>query len=120
MNFFNTKIILISENVLHFTDSSSATGIKEAVIIPDICLESLHPIDLHALTTTLSSSITSTSISDTISTRLLKEDLPLISNPLQNIINLSLVTGNVPQSLIVSLIKLLLKTYPRPRTSSQL
>ena len=39
-------------------------------------------------------------------------DLPLISNPLLNIINLSLVTGYVPQSFKVAVIKLLLKNLP--------
>ena len=39
INFFNDKIILIRENILHLTDPSSAAGNIEAVISPDVCLE---------------------------------------------------------------------------------
>ena len=56
MNFFNNKIILLGENILHFTDPSSATGNMEVIINPDTCLESFHPFDPHELTKTLSSS----------------------------------------------------------------
>ena len=105
MNFFNNKIILIRENIQHSTDSSSAAGIIQAVISPDVCLESFHPIDLHKLTTTLSPSKSSTFILDPIPTRLLKEVWPLI-------INWSLVTGYVPQSFKVAVIKPHLKKNP--------
>ena len=60
MNFFNNKMILIREIILHSTDSSSATGIIEAVISLNVCLESFHPIDIYELTTTLYSSKLST------------------------------------------------------------
>ena len=107
---FNNKIILIRDSILHFPDSSWATGIVEAVISPDRFLESFHPIDLHEPTITLSSSKSSTCILDPTPTRLLKEVLPLITNALLNIFNLSLVTGYVPQSFKVIVIKPLKKT----------
>ena len=84
------------------------------------CFENFHPIDLHKLATTLSSSKSSTCILGPIATRLLKEVLPLISNPLLNVINLFLVTDYVPQSFKVAVIKPLLKQTYRPRSSSQL
>ena len=52
MNFFNNQFIFIGENSLQFTDSSSPTGMIEAIISPNVCLESFHPIDLHEITTT--------------------------------------------------------------------
>ena len=73
-----------------------AAGIIEAVISHDRCLESFHPIDLHELIT-ISPSKLSTCILNPIPTTLLKEVLPLASPPLLNIINISLVTGYVPQ-----------------------
>ena len=51
----------------------------------------------------------STCLLDPIPTRLLKEALPLVSTSLLDMINLSLVTGYVPQSFKVAVIKPLLK-----------
>ena len=97
------------ENALQLIDSSSTNGTIEAATGSDIFLERFHSIDLHKLITTLSSLKMSTCALDPILTRLLKDGLPSVSTLLLNIINLSLVTGYVPQSFKVALIKLLLK-----------
>ena len=91
-------MMLIRENILYFTDSSSAAGIKEAAISPDMCLDIFHPIDLQELITAVSSSKSSTCILDLLLTRLLKEVLPLISNPPLNIINQKKTTPHLPLS----------------------
>ena len=74
MNFFFTKYTILKSNILHSTDSSSVAGIIKAVSSPDVCLQSFHPIDLHALIP-LHPSKLSTCILDPILTRLLKEVL---------------------------------------------
>ena len=81
----------------------------ETAVKPDIYLDCFSPIDLPNLTSTISSSKPSTCLLDSIPTKLLKEVLPLISTHLLDMINLSLLTGYVPQSFKVAVIKPLLK-----------
>ena len=114
MSFFNDKILTIREKINHLlpstsTDLSSNIGTIETAIKPNIYLDCFSPIDLSKLTSTISSSKPSTCLLDPIPTGLLKEVLPSISTSLLDLINLSLLTGYVPQSFKVAVIKPLLK-----------
>ena len=114
MSFFNDKILTIRDKIHHLlpstgTDLSSNTGTLETAVKSDIYLDCFSPINLPELTSMISSSKPSTCLLDPIPTRLLKEVLPLISTSLLNMINLSLLTGYVPQSFKVAVIKPLLK-----------
>ena len=91
MKFFN-RILLIRENILHFTDSGPAMRTIESVTSPDMYLESLHPVDPHELTTASSLSKLSTCIPDIILIRLRNDILLLVNTLLLNLINLSPVT----------------------------
>ena len=114
MSFFNDKILTIRDKIHHLlpstgTDLSPNTGTLETAVKPDIYLDCFSPIDLPELTSMICSSKPSTCLLDPIPTRLLKEVLPLVSTSLLDMINLSLVTGYVPQSFKVAVIKPLLK-----------
>ncbi len=74
----------------------SNTGTLETTVKPDIYLDCFSSINLHQLTSTISSSKSSTCLLDPIPTRLLKEVLPLVSTTLLDMINLSLLTGHTP------------------------
>jgi len=67
------------------------------------------PINLDQLSSTVSTSNTSTCLLDPIPTRLVKDVLPLIGSSLLGMINESLITGHVPHSFKVAVIKPLLK-----------
>ncbi|RCU35146.1 hypothetical protein DVA81_17750, partial [Acinetobacter baumannii] len=111
------KILTIREKIHHLvlsasSDISSSTGIpgtSEAAVEPDLYLDCFSPIDLYQLTSMIVSSKPTTCLLDPIPTRLLKEVLPLVSTSLLDMINLSLLTGYVPQSFKVAVIKPLLK-----------
>ena len=117
MSFFDDKILTIREKIHHLvlsasSDISSSTGISgtsEAAVEPDLYLDCFSPIDLYQLTSMIFSSKPTTCLLDPIPTRLLKEVLPLVSTSLLDMINLSLLTGYVPQSFKVAVIKPLLK-----------
>jgi len=66
-------------------------------------------INIDQLPSTVSASNTSTCLLDPIPTRLLQDVLPLIGPSLRDIINVSLLTGHVPHSIKVAVIKALLK-----------
>ena len=72
-------------------------------------LDCFSPIDLHQITLIISAAKPSTCLLDSIPTRLLKDVLPEASNSLLDMINLSLLSGYVPQSFKVAVIKPLLK-----------
>ena len=114
MSFFNDKILTIRDKIHHLlpstgTDLPSNSGTAETAAKPDIYLDCFSPIDLRELTSMISSSNPSTCLLDPIPTRLLKDVLPLVGTSLLDMINLSLVTGYVPQSFKVAVIKPLLK-----------
>lgn len=114
MNFFNDKILAIRDKITCILPSigsalPSNSGVLELALRPDIYLDCFSPINLNQLTSMISSSKPSTCLLDPIPTRLLKEVLPLVSASLLDMINVSLLTGYVPQSFKVAVIKPLLK-----------
>ena len=114
MNFFNEKILTIRDkinNLLPLTSANlSSSGMAlETAVCPGIYLDGFSPINRDQLSSTVSTSNTSTCLLDPIPTRLLKDVLPLIGNSLLDIINVSLLTGHVPHSFKVAVIKPLLK-----------
>uniref|UniRef100_A0A8P4KLV1 Reverse transcriptase domain-containing protein n=1 Tax=Dicentrarchus labrax TaxID=13489 RepID=A0A8P4KLV1_DICLA len=113
MSFFYNKIITIREKINHQLPSTVISGSPSsgtfANVNLDIYLDSFSAIDLHQLTSIISSSKPSTGLLDPIPTRLLKEVIPLIGTSLLDMINLSLLSGYVPQSFKVAVIKPLLK-----------
>jgi len=114
MNFFNEKILTIRgqiNNLLPLTsaDLSSSGVALETAVCRGVYLDGFSPINLDQLASTVSTSKPSTCLLDSIPTRLLKDVLPLIGSPLLDIINVSSLTGHVPHSFKVAVIKLLLK-----------
>uniref|UniRef100_A0AAQ4QM23 Reverse transcriptase domain-containing protein n=1 Tax=Gasterosteus aculeatus aculeatus TaxID=481459 RepID=A0AAQ4QM23_GASAC len=114
MNFFNDKILTIKEKIDGLLPSTSAdlssdVGTLDAAVGPDACLDAFSSINLDQLTSLFSKSKSSTCLLDPIPTKLLKEVFPLVSTSLLDIMNLSLLTGHVPQSFKVAVIKPLLK-----------
>ena len=111
MNFFVNKITSIREKIDHLlphigTDSSFSTRALEA---PGAQLDSFSPIDLPELTSLVSSSKPSTCQLDPIPTKLFKDVFPLINSSILTQINLSLLTGYVPHTFKIAVIKPLLK-----------
>uniref|UniRef100_A0A8P4K2R3 Reverse transcriptase domain-containing protein n=1 Tax=Dicentrarchus labrax TaxID=13489 RepID=A0A8P4K2R3_DICLA len=113
MSFFYNKIITIREKINHQLPSTvisgSPTSGTSVNVNLDIYLDCFSAIDLHQLTSIISSSKPSTCLLDPIPTRLLKEVVPLIGTSLLDMINLFLLSGYVPQSFKVAVIKPLLK-----------
>ena len=113
MGFFNDTIkkirdqidlLLLSPTGPHLDPTASGVAVQ-----PSVYLDSLSPIELSEFTSIISSSKSTTCILDPVPTRLLKEVVTQIGPPLLNMINMSLVTGYVPQSFKVAVIKPLLK-----------
>lgn len=114
MRFFINKIVSIREKIdgilsTIITDVSSSSAALEVSLEPDLYLDGFCPVDLSELTTAIVSSKPSTCILDPIPTRLFKEVFPLIDTSILDLINLSLLTGYVPQTFKVAVIKPLLK-----------
>ena len=113
MNFFYNKIITIREKISHQMPSIGIAGSPTSDTLTgatlDVYLECFSAVGLHQLTSIISSSKSSTCLLDPIPTRLLKEVVPLIGTSLLDMINLSLLSGYVPQSFKVAVIKPLLK-----------
>uniref|UniRef100_A0A8P4G3Q0 Reverse transcriptase domain-containing protein n=1 Tax=Dicentrarchus labrax TaxID=13489 RepID=A0A8P4G3Q0_DICLA len=113
MSFFYNKIITIREKINHQLPSTVISGSPSSGtsvnVNLDVYLDCFSAIDLHQLTSIISSSKPSTCLLDPIPTRLLKEVVPLIGTSLLDMINLSLLSGYVPQSFKVAVIKPLLK-----------
>ena len=116
ISLFPNKVVFMRENIHRIlptiiTDVSSNTAALEVSLEPDLYLDGFCPVDLSELTTAIVSSKPSTCISDPIPTRLSKEVFPLINISILDLINLSLLTGYVPQTLKVAVIKPLLKKH---------
>ena len=114
MSFFNDKILLIRDKInrllpSNYINLSLNTGRLDTAVRPDVYLDCFSPIDLQQLTSIISSSKPTTCLLDPIPTKLLKDVLPLVSTSLLDMINLSLLTGYVPQSFKLAVIKPLLK-----------
>ena len=114
MGFFNDKIKKIRDQIddllllpptgPHLDLTASGVALR-----PGVYLDSLSPIELSEFTSIIASSKSTTCLLDPVPTRLLKEVLTQIGPSLLNMINISLVTGYVPQSFKVAVIKPLLK-----------
>ena len=114
MGFFNGKIKMIRDQIdgllllspvgVPLGRVASGVGVR-----PGAYLDSLSPIELSEFTSIITSSKSTTCLLDPVPTRLLKEILTPVGACLLNMINMSLVTGYVPQSFKVAVIKPLLK-----------
>ena len=125
MNFFNDKILSIRNQInllLPSIGTNTLPGIEisEMAEQPTNYLDSFSLIMLDQLAKIISCSKQTTCILDPIPGKLLQEILPLIGSTLLNIINLSLLSGYVPQSYNSYNQTLSQKTHPRPRGFSQL
>lgn len=111
LNFFNNKFILIRERIHQYLSSTGTDISFKHRNFRGSCiyLECFTSIDLQQLISHISSSRPTTCLLDPIQMKLLKEILPLINYSLLDMINLSLLTGYVPQDFKVAVIKPLLK-----------
>ncbi|MDF4395950.1 hypothetical protein P3390_24120, partial [Vibrio parahaemolyticus] len=109
MSFFNDKILTIRGKIHDLLSSDSTYLPSNTAVKPNIYLDCFSPISLQELTAVISSSKSSTCLLDPIPTRLLKEVFPLVNTHILDMINISLLTGYVPQSFKVAVIKPLLK-----------
>lgn len=112
MSFFTDKVLAIREKANQATPSTGPS--------PDVLtvgtyrfsnepLNSFSPIYLSEASSLIQKSKTTTCLLDPIPTHLLKDALPLIGSPILDQINGSLVSGYVPRSYKVAVIKPLLK-----------
>uniref|UniRef100_A0A8C7IIF3 Reverse transcriptase domain-containing protein n=1 Tax=Oncorhynchus kisutch TaxID=8019 RepID=A0A8C7IIF3_ONCKI len=117
MNFFEEKIMIIRKQI---TDSSLNLRIPSKLSCPESAqlsqdlgsretLKCFSNRSLDTMMKIIMASKPSSCILDPIPTKLLKELLPVLGPPMLNIINGSLSTGCVPNSLKVAVIKPLLK-----------
>lgn len=111
MSFFNNKILTIRDKINHLlpSDGDDLSTNLDRTVNPKTYLDRFSSIDLNQLTLIISSAKSSTCLLDPIPTRLLKDVLPLVSPSFLDMINMSLLTGYVPQSFKVAVIKPLLK-----------
>lgn len=116
ITFFNDKILNIRDKIQHLLtsadpDVTSNISVLEPTVETDNHLDCFSPIDPHQLYSLVYSSKPTTCLLDPIPTKLLKEALPLLSTCLLDMINLSLITGYVPQSFKIAVVKPLLKKH---------
>ena len=114
MGFFNDKIETIRDQIDDLLLSAPGLPPVQAVqphmaAQPNVRLDSLSPIELSEFMSMVVSSKSTTCLLDPVPTRLLKEVLSPVGVSLLNMINMSLVTGYVPQSFRVAVVKPLLK-----------
>ena len=107
LTFFTEKILNIRAKIGSNTFQTTVPLESPPSFSPQ--LDSFSPIELPELTSVIRSSKSSTCLLDPVPTSLLKDIFPLINVAILNQINLSLVTGYVPQSFKVAVIKPLLK-----------
>jgi len=98
MSFFNDKILTIRGKIHDLLSSDSTYLTSNTAVKSNIYLDCFSPISLQELTAVISSSKSSTCLLDPIPTRLLKEVFPLVNTHILDMINISLLTGYVPQS----------------------
>lgn len=115
MNFFENKILKIREtihNTLPASAFNSASPVNPRVnmsLRPAVCLDSFAQIDLNEFSSMVNSSKNATCLLDPLPTQFLKQLIPVIGTPLLNLINTSLISGHVPLSFKVAVIKPILK-----------
>ena len=91
------------------TSKLAADSSKFIVSIPQFCRWGMTPLSYKNKVYIGISSKPSTCILDQIPTRLFKEVFPLIDTSILDLINLSLLTGHVPQTFKIAVIKPLLQ-----------
>ena len=115
MNFSDTKIIKIRERIQNRSSASApsmASQVSNGVDMsfrPAICQDYFSPIEFNELSSLINSLKHSTSLLDPLQTGFLKQMLPAIGTPLLNLINASLTSAYVTQSVKIAVIKPMLK-----------
>ena len=108
MKFFTEKIENIRTTIVN-VQSSIAPYNSASIITPQEQLQCFTTIEQKELNKLFTSSKTTTCLLDPIPTKLLKEVLPVVEEPLLNIINSSLSLGYVPKTFKLAVIKPLIK-----------
>ena len=112
MTFFDGKINTIRDsidNLLLSAPTDDTVDIADEAVQPNAYLDSFPQIELTELTLLITSANPTTCPLDPVPTKLLREVLTPVGTSLLNIINSSLLSGYVPQSFKVAVIKPLLK-----------
>ena len=97
MNLFTENIENIRTTIVN-VQSSIAPYNLASIITPQERLQCFTTIEQTELNKRITSSKTTTCLLDPIPTKLLKEVLPVVEEPLLNIINSSLTLGHVPRT----------------------
>ncbi|MGL4481763.1 MAG: reverse transcriptase domain-containing protein, partial [Lactococcus garvieae] len=109
MNFFTSKIVNIRNKIMTMQPSTTLSHQSEYRSLTEEKFDSFTAIGEEELTKLVKSSKSTTCVLDPIPTRLLKEMLPEVIDPLLNIINSSLTLGYVPKTFKLASIKPLIK-----------
>ncbi len=109
MNYFTSKIDTIRDKIVTMQPSATVSHQIVRYRSPEEQLHSLSTIREEELYKRVKSSKPTTYMLDTIPSKLLKEVLPEIIDPLLTIINLSLSLGYVPKTFKLAVIKPLIK-----------
>ena len=109
MNFFTCKIDNIREKIITMQQSTTVSRQTVHCSVPEEKLNSFTALGKEELSKLIKSSKSTTCMLDPIPTKLLKEMLPEVLDPLLNIINSSLSLGYVPKSFKLAIIKPLIK-----------
>ncbi len=126
MNFFTDKIDNIRNTITNVDSTASSTS--ASFIAPKEKLHCFTTIGQDELNKLITASKPTTCLLDPVPTKLLKELLPVLEEPLLNIINSSLSLGHVPKPFKLAVIKPLIKkpkldpcemAYYRPNSNLQ-
>ncbi|MGL5674454.1 MAG: reverse transcriptase family protein, partial [Plesiomonas shigelloides] len=109
MNFFTCKIDNIREKIIAMQLSTTVSHQTVGCCIPEEKFHSFAAIGKEELSKLVKSSKSTTCMLDPIPTKLLKEMLPEVIDPLLKIINSSLSLGYVPKNFKQAIIKPLIK-----------
>ena len=109
MNFFASKIVNIREKIITMQLSNTALHQTVHCSVPEENFHLFIAIGEEKLSKLFKSSKSTTCMLDPIPTKLLKEMLPEVIDPLLNIINSSLSLGYVPKTFKLAMIKPLVK-----------
>ncbi|KAL6458614.1 hypothetical protein MHYP_G00320860 [Metynnis hypsauchen] len=112
MDYFDNKIENIREKIQQINSTSClSSGVAdiEQNSVTEVRLEAFNPLPQLELEKIISSSNCTTCILDAVPTKLLKQVLPDIINPLLTIVNSSLNLGRVPKAFKLAVIKPLIK-----------
>ncbi|XP_077094295.1 uncharacterized protein LOC143746358 [Siphateles boraxobius] len=109
MNFFTYKIDNIRDKIITMQPSTTASHQGVHYSLPEVKFYSFVAIGEEEFCKLVNSSKSTTCMLDPIPTKLLKEMLPEVIDPLLNIINSSLSLGYVPKTFKLAMIKSLVK-----------